>query len=289
MSEALWLAEGFTQYYGNVLMLRAGLVSPKDFLDDMSGVVNAKVNTPGAQLYSPIENSQRAVFVDAGVSIDATNYPNMFTSYYTYGAAIALALDLELRSRFNKTLDDLMKNLWQKHGKTAIPYTIPDVQNALATTTGNASYATDFFKRFIYGHEAIDYNKLFADFGLTTASGSKGLAGLGGARLDSTGNGLKVVANPVRNTPLYIAGVDVNDEITEMDAKKILSVKDMQDVLRQHKPGETVQLSYLHRGKPIQTALQLKENLSVVIAPSAGPGASEKQMKLQRAWLAQNL
>jgi len=285
MSEALWVAEGFTQYYGNLLMLRAGLEAPNDFLDAMSGIVNAKVNTPGAQLYSPIENSQRAVFTDAGVSIDATNYPNMFTSYYTYGAAIALALDLDLRSRFNKSLDDLMKTLWQKHGKPAVPYTIPDVQNALATTTGNVGYAADFFKKYAFGHEAIDYNKLFENFGYAVTSDNKGKAGIGGARLDSTANGIRVVTNTVRNTPLYNAGVDVNDIIVTMDNKKIISAEDIQAVLAQHRPGDTVALSYLHRNNPIETKLQLKENLSVRFVPSGTGLQTAEQVKLQKAWL----
>jgi predicted metalloprotease with PDZ domain len=287
MSDALWLAEGFTQYYGNVLMLRAGLTTKEDFLNNMSGLVNAKVNTPGAQLYSPIENSQRAVFVDAGVSIDATNYANMFTSYYTYGAAIALALDLELRSRFNKTLDDFMKVLWQKYGKPFIPYTVPDLQSTLAVTTGNSMYAEDFFKRYIYGHEQIDYNKLFATVGYTTTPAAKDKAGIGRVRLDSTISGIAITSNTIRNTPLYEAGVDINDIIVEMDGKKITASKDIQNILVQHKPAESIPLAYLHRNNLIRTTLTLKEDAAIRLQPLE-TSATEKQLKLQSAWLKQN-
>jgi predicted metalloprotease with PDZ domain len=81
MSEGLWVAEGFTQYYGWLLMRRAGLTPDSIFNLQMASLVNAKENTPGGKYYTPLENSQRAVFVDAGVSVDRTNYPNMFTSY----------------------------------------------------------------------------------------------------------------------------------------------------------------------------------------------------------------
>jgi predicted metalloprotease with PDZ domain len=285
MSEALWVAEGFTQYYGSVLMLRAGLSSPEEFVRGMGGIVNAKVNTPGAQLYSPIENSQRAVFTDAGVSIDATNYPNMFTSYYTYGAAIALALDLDLRGRFNKTLDDMMKVLWQKNGKPFVPYTIPDVQNALALTTGDANYAADFFKQYVYGHAEIDYSKLFTNIGYTVNSNG-GNAGIGNARLDSTRRGVVVVANTIRNTPLYNAGVDINDIIVTIDDRKVVSPKDLQDALAQRRAGDEVALTYLHRNKPVQTKVVLRENATVRIEDiKAAP--TERQLQMRNAWLSQ--
>lgn len=260
MSEALWVAEGFTHYYGDVLMVRAGLLNYDQFVNEMSKLVNAKVNTSGAQLYTPIENSQRAVFTDAGVSVDATNYPNMFTSYYPYGGAIGLALDLELRSRFNKTLDDVMKVLWQKHGKTEIPYTIPDVQKAVAVTTGNEAYATNFFRKYVYAHEAIDYSQLFSSANYKLKSVTEGKAWFGRPTFDSVASGMKISANTVRNTPLYAAGLDVNDVIIEMDGRKLHAIKDVDDILNKHKPGESISITYLHRNKPIQTTLELKEN-----------------------------
>ncbi|MFX8266491.1 hypothetical protein ABTL47_19285, partial [Acinetobacter baumannii] len=78
-----------------------------------------------ARRFSPIEVSKHAVFVDAGVAVDKTNYPNMFSSYYPYGAAIALALDLELRTKFTiLSVDVYMTALWKKFGKTEIAYSL---------------------------------------------------------------------------------------------------------------------------------------------------------------------
>ena len=71
--------------------------------------------------------SRYSVFADAGVSIDPNNDNNIFTSYYTYGGATALALDLRLRSEFNLTLDDYMRTVWLDRGKVMKPYTIPDL------------------------------------------------------------------------------------------------------------------------------------------------------------------
>ncbi|RYG40101.1 MAG: hypothetical protein EOO01_28145 [Chitinophagaceae bacterium] len=117
MSDELWFAEGFTQYYGTLISVRAGFSDVDNFAGAIAGLINTKENTPGAKRFSPVDVSRHAVYVDAGVSIDKNNYANMFTSYYTYGASVALALDMELRSRpGNLSLDDFMKATWKKFG-----------------------------------------------------------------------------------------------------------------------------------------------------------------------------
>jgi predicted metalloprotease with PDZ domain len=260
MSDALWLAEGFTHYYGDVLLVRAGILSHNEFIKEMAKLVNTKVNTPGAQNYSPIENSQRAVFVDAGVSIDQTNYANMYSSYYPYGGAIALALDLELRGRFNKSLDSYMQELWKTHGKTEIPYTIKDLQAALAKVSGSTSYAADFFKKYIYGFEPIDYNKLFAAANYVVKQENEGKAWFGNSNFSPVKNGLSVTRATVKNSPLYEAGVDINDVLFEFDGKKVEQIKDIDEIMKNKKPGDKVTLSFLHNGNQVNTYMVLKQN-----------------------------
>ena len=86
MSYELWFAEGFTQYYGGLMVERAGFGKDTDYVKrTLGGLINAKMNTPGAKGYSPVYASEEAVFTDAGVSVDKTNFPNIFTSYYFYG------------------------------------------------------------------------------------------------------------------------------------------------------------------------------------------------------------
>jgi predicted metalloprotease with PDZ domain len=224
------------------------------------------------------------VFTDAGVSIDATNYPNMFTSYYPYGGAIALAIDLELRSKFNKSLDDVMRVLWQKHGKTEIPYTVPDVQAALAATTGNNAYAADFFAKYIYGHDPIDYSQLFAPANYAVKKANAGKAWLGRVVLDSGRNGITVQNNTVLNTPLYTAGVDVNDVLLELDGQKLFERKDVEEILRRHKPGDSISISFRHRNNTINRALKLAEDPAVKIE-DATPASTDKQLLFRKEWM----
>ena len=142
ISGELWLAEGFTNYYGRLTMLRAGLREDTEGVGAWAGVINGVTNSPGTKFRSAVEMSRLAPFVDAAVSIDSTYWQNTFYSYYTFGEAIALGLDLTLRDRSDSkiTLDDYMRAMWTTHGKpggpapglVAKPYTLADARARLA-------------------------------------------------------------------------------------------------------------------------------------------------------------
>ena len=266
MSNELWLAEGFTQYYGQLLPVRAGLATTESYVNVIAGAVNTKLNTIGATQYSPVDASRQAVFVDAGVAIDRTNYPNTFTSYYTYGAAIALALDLELRSRFSKSLDNFMQALWKRFGKTEIPYTLKTLQEELAGIT-NPAFATDFFTRYIYGHEAIDYQNLLAKAGMQVTTPGTTHAWMGNTAFNETENGLAISGNTIKGTPLYEAGLDINDVIEQLDGKAVKSYEQVNAVLTAHKPGDKIDVLYRHRDEKHTVSITLRANPGYAVVP----------------------
>jgi len=115
MSGELWLAEGFTSYYGPLIVHRAGLTDAATYARSLSGTINAVMFDPGRRIRTAEEMSRFAPFVDAATSIDPTNFSNTFISYYTWGAAIGLGLDLSLRERSDGriTLDHFMRALWR--------------------------------------------------------------------------------------------------------------------------------------------------------------------------------
>ena len=110
MTDGLWIAEGFTQYYGPLLEERAGV---PDAARVIQGVGRAdqldRCNSPGRMYYGPIGMSNLAPFHDGAAAPDPT--PNTFISYYSYGDAIAVALDFSLRAR-GKSLDEFMRTMW---------------------------------------------------------------------------------------------------------------------------------------------------------------------------------
>ncbi|NCI45985.1 M61 family metallopeptidase [Sediminibacterium soli] len=281
MSHELWFAEGFTQYYGNLLLARAGLTEEKNYLLTAGGLVNAKMNTPGATYYSPVDASNHAVFVDAAVSIDRNNYANMFSSYYTYGAAIALALDLEMQVRYHKTLDAFMRAMWQKFGKKEIPYTLAGMQDALASVT-DAAFAAKFFSSYITGHEPVDYASLLAKGGYDLKKINEGRPAIGFSLSSADPNRAIIANGTIRGSAAYIAGLDINDEIIKLDGTAVKNNTDLGNFLQNKKTGDAVTVTYKHRGIEKTTSLVLKEQPMIMLVDRGS--ADEAAKHIRSSW-----
>jgi predicted metalloprotease with PDZ domain len=177
-SGELWLAEGFTQYYGPLTLQRVGLLEVGDTARIFTMVLNAVSAGAGRLVHSAEEVSRRAVDEEPN-----GRQPTGVVSYYSLGAAIALALDLSLRSRPGPklSLDDFMREMWVRFGKPGgsrpgyvdRPYTMADVEATLASLTGDAS-ARDFVGRYIRGHEIADYRSLLAPAGFLVRPAPRG-------------------------------------------------------------------------------------------------------------------
>ncbi len=297
MSSELWFAEGFTQYYGEMVLVRAGFNSVDDYTSTIAGLVNQILNTPGAAKFSAAQMSRYSVFSDAGVSIDPNNQANMFTSYYTYGGAIALALDLRLRSEFNLTLDDYMTTVWLDRGKVMKPYTIPDLQADLAKVTKNPKFAADFFSKYITGIDKNNYETLLAKAGLLLRKAHPGKAWAGSLSYNrnrgQSGEGRTVGATglPVQvsiiGTPIYKSGLDVGDIILKADGKEVKEAKDFTDIVASKNIGDKILVNYKNRTGEHETTITLEESpsLEVVTYEKAGKELSKEQSDFRNKWL----
>ncbi|TWI98786.1 putative metalloprotease with PDZ domain [Mucilaginibacter frigoritolerans] len=298
MSSELWFAEGFTQYYGELLLERSSFRTIDEYTHTLSGLVNAVLNTPAAANYSAAQMSRYSVFADAGVSIDPNNNNNVFTSYYYYGGATALALDLRLRSEFNLTLDDYMKAVWLARGKIMKPYTIPDLQSDLAKLTKNPKFAADFFNKYIYGIEKNNYEALLAKAGLVLKKAEPGkawagsLGGNGGrgrsgqSRITTT-EGLPITSSTVSGTPIYKAGLDAGDVILKADGTEIKDQQAFDAVVASKNIGDKIVISYKNRTGNHETTITLEENpyLEVVTFEKAGKELTKDQQAFRNNWL----
>ncbi|PST85226.1 peptidase M61 [Pedobacter yulinensis] len=283
VSGELWLAEGFTQYYGNLVLKRAGFRSGEECLRTFSGIVNAVLTSPGAKDFSPVQASRYAVFADAGVAVDQTNMGNIFTSYYTYGAAVALALDLELRGSHNLTLDDYMRALWTSHGKPELPYTLNDLELALARLTKNQAFARKFFADHVNGTAKPDFAALFARAGLVLRKPAKPGIYTGLENLQVSNGEARIKISTVKGSPAYEAGLDAGDVILSIGQQKINDAKDLGKAFEDRQAGEPVVISYTHRGQEKQTTLKITESpyLELVTLETTGqqPGAAMRTFR----------
>ena len=297
ISGELWLAEGFTQYYGSLTMIRAGLSSAEEGLPGLARSAEAVVNGSGRRFRSAVAMSQMAPFTDAARSVDRTNTSITFISYYTYGAAIALGLDLSLRDRSNGkiSLDDYMRAMWRAHGKpggpqpglVAKPYTLKDARDRLAEVSGDEAFADHFFDKYIEGQEAIDYAPLFLRAGYVWRKSNPGAAWLGTVAFDHGGSG--TIANLLDwGSPLHAAGLDQGDEIVELDGRRVADGTRLQAVLKAHKPGDHITVSYRRRnGAGGTTTIALAENPSIelIAIERTGRTLTAEQKRFRDAWL----
>src|SRR5262245_33310553 len=297
MSGELWLAEGFTQYYGPIALSRAGLEDLSSTAVTLGGLIQTVTTNPGRDVRSAEEMSRMAGFTDGGRAGDRTNWTNTYISYYPFGGSIALALDLSLRGRSDGrvTLDDFMRAMWRTHGKPGgsregyvdHPYTIDDAERRLAEVSGDAGFAREFFAKYIHGRDVPEFAKLLQPAGFAIRRTNAGRAWWGDVRIEP-GNGARISASPLANTPAYKAGLDVDDIVRQLDGTRVNSADDVAAVLRRHKPGDTIPVEYVNgAGTAAQSKVVLAEDPQIEMVPieSNGGTLNAQQRSFRRAWL----
>ncbi|HYV93262.1 MAG TPA: PDZ domain-containing protein [Chitinophagales bacterium] len=288
MSGELWFAEGFTQYYGGLLTKRSGVFDLKEWCNHAGAELNYVVNRPGTYSFSPVEMSQRAPFTDAATAIDPTNFDNIQTTYYFYGSAIALALDLTLREKFkNLTLDDFMQAVWLAYGKTEIPYTIDDLRNKLAEVTGDPEFAKQFFQQYIYGHQLNDYPALLKDAGLQWKKRSESAAWMGWEQLDFKDGMITISSYTQIGDPLYIAGLDKGDVIETIDGKKFSNQKKFNAFLSKHHSGDRLNIVFkrMNVEQTAQVTLQSDPEMELTMIEAKGSFVTSGVQQFRKQWL----
>jgi predicted metalloprotease with PDZ domain len=288
MSGELWFAEGVTNYYGTLILKRAKVYSLDRYAKNISGTLSYVITSPARKFFSPVEMSMQAPFVDAATSIDETNRRNTFISYYSYGEVIGLGLDLTLRTKFpGKTMDDFIRAVWKKHGKTEIPYTNEDLRTILGEVTGDGNFTDEFFRKYIYGHDVVDYAELLSHAGFLLRKSKEKKASLGDVYITYDDGKATIGAGTIINSPLYNAGLDRRDRILKLDGMTISASKDIDSVLAKHKPGETVEIEFEQRGTPHTAKLTFEEQQQLEVVPyeQASMPVTEAMTAFREQWL----
>ncbi|MBU2975240.1 M61 family metallopeptidase [Zobellia sp. B3R18] len=287
MSGALWFAEGFTSYYTNLILCRAGIISPTKYVEGISGTFNYVWNSPARQFFNPIEMSYQAPFVDAATSVDPVNRENTFISYYSYGSILGLALDLSLREE-KLNLDDFMKHVWMQYGKSEQPYTVENLQKSLAEYAGN-DIAQNFFGKYIYKSEMPDYNSLLNSVGVALKQNPEEPYFGASVSLNGDGHG-QIQSNPKMGTPAYKSGLNKGDIITHINDAGFPDGQQFSAYIAGLKVGDTLNIKFTSQGFTKQTKLILERNpdyhLQLMEKENIKP--SKKQLRNRQEWLKVN-
>ena len=288
ISGELWLAEGFTSYFGPLAMARAGLTPLPGFARGIGSAVSEVVNSPGRRYHSPREMSMLAPFVDAATALDPTSFASTFISYYTWGQVLGLGLDLTLRGRFpGITADDFMREMWRAHGRTERPYTSADARAALGRVTRDTAFANDFWRRFIEGREVPDYAPLLAQAGILLRQADTTAPWLGDLVLRGE-NGRTMVRGPVLvGTPAYDGGLEIGDQLMALNGQVITDPADTDSVLAGLAPGDRASMVFESRGRRVEAEVVLEKDprLEAVLFEDAGREVTEAIRAFRASWL----
>ncbi|MER3428800.1 MAG: peptidase M61 [Pyrinomonas sp.] len=281
-TKLLWVAEGLTSYYENILLLRAGLISDRDYLGMLANEIKNLQNTPGRLVMSVEEAS-----FDAWIKYYRRdeNSINSQVSYYDKGALLGLLLDLEIRraSAAKRSLDDVMRYLYAEFYRKGRNYTPEDFKAACEKMA--ARDLDEFFRRYVRGRDELPYDSFLEAAGLrleTKRSSSEPRAYLG-AQLAQEGD--RLVVRTVRvGTPAYDQGLNAGDQIIALDGKRI-SLESFNARLEERKPGDRIRLTFFRADdlRTLEIALGAAPEDEYEIAPVEAP--SEAQRQIYRAWL----
>ena len=220
----LWFFEGFTSYYDDLVLLRAGLIDAQRYLRLVAKTVNNVLGTPGRALQSAAEAS-----FDAWVKYyrQEENTVNATVSYYTLGALIAMAFDLTLRSEGRGSLDDVMRLLWTRSDAAAAGgggIGEGDIAAAFAAV-GGRSYAREL-AAWVHGRGEPPLSELLARVGVAWSEEGATLAQRLGARVSESNGSLKLQA-VLRGGTAERAGLAAGDELIALDGWRIRKLDDL--------------------------------------------------------------
>jgi predicted metalloprotease with PDZ domain len=278
-SEALWIGEGFTDYYGSILVRRAGLATREEFFDDLSNMIEQVQTTPG-----------RLVTSVAMASFDTwikqyrpdENTANTSINYYPKGGVIAFLLDAKIRKATNgaKSLDDAMRLAYSRHAGEQ-GYTLDQFYQAMSDAA--ALDLKPWFARVVETTEELDYGEALDWFGLRfrPVDAKNARAWLGaGTRADA---GRLVVTGVRRETPAFVLGLNVDDEILAIDDVRVRA-DGLAARLEQYKPGDNVTLLVARRDRLIRLDATLGTEPGRAWRLEVSPSATEVQKQHLSAW-----
>lgn len=276
----LWVFEGFTSYYDDLALLRAGLLKTSEYLGLLAKTITAVERNPGRLRQSVAESS-----FDAWTKYyrQDENSPNAIVSYYQKGALVALGLDLTIRTRSagKHSLDDVMRLLWRDYGQTGRGVGEDEMAAIIERATGLDLRRE--LARWVDGCEDVPLARLLKPLGvsLTRKPGAR-LTGLG-LRTRAEGTVLRV-ANVIEGGSAMAGGLSAGDELVALNGLRV-SAGNLDSLLARCQPGETLSITAFRRDELLQLSVKLhapaEEDCVLSLTDKPAPTAR----KLRKGWL----
>jgi predicted metalloprotease with PDZ domain len=253
----LWIFEGFTSYYDDLMLARAGVIGVDDYLKALGTTVSSVLRAPGRHEQSVAESS-----FDAWIKYyrQDENSPNVIVSYYAKGALVALCLDLTIRAltRGARSLDDVMRLLWQRYGRTFETQPAGLEEDAFPALLAEAT-GLDLSRQirtWTGGTDELPLARLLKGVGvaLDTRTADEGAPWLG-VRTSPRGADL-VVGTALAGGPAQGAGLSAGDVLVAVDGLRA-DDKTLKAVLARRRPGDRLRVHAFRHGALMEFELVL--------------------------------
>jgi predicted metalloprotease with PDZ domain len=277
ITRSLWIAEGITEYYADLVVLRAGLSTRDDFLRSMGARIDELQTTPG-RLVQSVELASHDAWIKYYRPDE--NSGNTSVSYYTKGALLGLLLDAKVRNLTagKRSLDDVMVAAYQKYSGER-GYTSAEFRTIVEQIAGRDLSA--FWASAIEGTAELDYSEVLSTFGLRlSSSGPSQRAWLGVTTRNDSGRLL--ISQVRRDGPSDGAGLNVDDEILAIDDFRVRPER-WDSRLEQYRAGDRVTILVARREQLLRIAVTVGAEPPrpgrLDIDPSALPPAVQQRTR----------
>lgn len=272
LTRLLWVFEGFTSYYDDLMLLRSGAIDLPTYLRMLGKTISGVVRTPGRHKQSVADSS-----FDAWTRYykQDENSPNALVSYYTKGALVALGLDLLIRrdSAGTRSLDDVMRLLWQRFGRNfyqGSPQGLGEDELPALIQEATGVDTRRFIARHAYGTADVPLAELFEPQGITLSwDPSLNLPTLN-ARTRKQGESL-VLATVLEGGAAHKGGLAAGDVLVAIDGLRVTASGGTEELLARYRPGARVTVHVFRRDelRAFEVRLGAPEALDCVLAPNA--------------------
>lgn len=274
----LWVMEGFTSYYDELILLRAGFYDKNQYLNKLMGAINYVEGTPGARV-QPVAHASFDAWIKAYRPNE--NSSNTTMTYYSRGGVIAGLFDAMIirKTDGKKCLDHFLRELYAKYfEKLQRGFTEKEFQQEISTFLGEN--LDQFFNDYIYGTKIPDYNAVFGKVGFGVEYLGTSVPSFG-ATLTQSGNSVKI--RTVRSgSSAENAGLSPNDEIIGCNGLRV-NQSDFEELVNSLNSGESLNLLISRDDVLLEIKLTISNYERSKFKFVAESGA--KEIKLRDYWL----
>jgi predicted metalloprotease with PDZ domain len=274
-TQSLWFSEGTTSYYDLLIPLRAKIYDSTTFLDNLSKEITRFLTTPGRKIQAVTEAS-----FDAWIKLYRrdSNSDNSQISYYLKGELISLLLDLLIRERHQnqRSLDNVMRQMWEDFGKAEVGFTPQQLQSVIESVA--AMDLGDFFERYVEGTEELPFDRYLEPFGLQIGQVlEEDAPPYLGIRVQSD-RGKEIIKFVEATSPAGLAGIDAEDELLAIEGFRV-TADQLNDCLKDYQVGDMIQIAVFHQHelRTIPVTLAAPQPSRYEVAPMKNISDVQKQ------------